>query len=72
MDIKQIILDMINNNKENFTTPLYNHDGYATGYPEGYNDALVDLLNQLGIEHNEEIMNNWWNQDVIGIFLVNN
>ena len=58
MDIKQIILNMINNNKENFTTPLYNHDGYATGYPEGYNDALVDLLNQLGIEHNEEIMNN--------------
>ena len=57
MNIKQIVLDMINNNKENFTTPLYNHDGYATGYSEGYNDALVDLLNQLGIEHNEEITN---------------
>lgn len=56
-NIKQIILNMIANNKENFTTPFYNHDGYATGYPEGYNDALVDLLNQLGIKHNEEIMN---------------
>lgn len=43
MDIKQTVLDMINDNKENFTTPLYNHDGYATGYPEGYNDALVDF-----------------------------
>ena len=57
MDIKQIILDMINNNKENFESLLYNNDGYATGYPDGYNDALVDLLNQLGIEHNEEIIN---------------
>lgn len=57
MDIKQIILDMINNNKENFKSPEYNHNGYHTGYPDGYNDALVDLLDALGIEHDEEIIN---------------
>lgn len=54
MDIEQIINDLIENNKENFAIP---HDEYGTGYIEGYHDALVDLLNQLGIEHDYEYYN---------------
>ena len=57
MDVEQIILDMIKNNKQNFESPLYNHDEYATGYYEGANDALVSLLDNLGIKHNEDIIN---------------
>ena len=57
MDVEQIILDMIKNNKQNFESPLYNHDEYSTGYYEGANDALVSLLDNLGIKHNEEIIN---------------
>lgn len=33
---------------------LFNSDGlspYESGYINGYNDALVDLLNALNIEH---------------------
>lgn len=59
MDIEQIIKDMIVDNKENFEHPLYENDGYVTGYADGYNDSLVDLLNKLGIKHNEEIRNNY-------------
>lgn len=58
MDIEQIIKDMIADNKENLEHPLYGNDGYVTGYADGYNDSLVDLLNKLGIEHSEEIRNN--------------
>lgn len=57
MDVEQIILDMIKNNKQNFESLLYNHDEYATGYYEGWNDALVSLLDNLGIKHNEDIIN---------------
>ena len=57
MDVEQIILDMIKNNKQNFESPLYNHDEYATGYYEGANDTLVSLLDNLGIKHNEDIIN---------------
>ena len=57
MDVEQIILDMIKNNKQNFESPLYNHDEYATGYYEGANDILVSLLDNLGIKHNEDIIN---------------
>ena len=45
------------NNKQNFESPLYNHDEYATGYYEGANDTLVSLLDNLGIKHNEDIIN---------------
>lgn len=55
MDIGQIIKDMIADNKENIEDPLYENDGYAIAYVDGYNDSLVDLLNKLGIEHNEEL-----------------
>ena len=58
MDMGQIIKDMIADNKANFEHPLYENDEYVTGYADGYNDSLVDLLNKLGIEHNEEFRNN--------------
>ena len=64
MDVEQIILDMIKNNKQNFESPLYNHDEYATGYYEGANDALVSLLDNLGIKHNEEIINKMWLEEI--------
>ena len=57
MDVEQIILDMIKNNKQNVGSPLYNDDEYATGYYEGANDTLVSLLDNLGIKHNEDIIN---------------
>lgn len=57
MDIGQIIKDMIADNKVNFVHPLYNSYGYTTGYADGYNDSLVDLLNKLDIEHDEELRN---------------
>ena len=64
MDIEQIILDMIKNNKQNFESPLYNHDEYATGYYEGANDILVSLLDNLGIKHNEDIINKMWLEEI--------
>ena len=64
MDVEQIILDMIKNNKQNFESPLYNHDEYATGYYEGANDALVSLLDNLGIKHNEDIINKMWLEEI--------
>ena len=48
----QIIKDLIADNEENTI-----NDSYDNGYYEGYHDALVDLMNKLGIEHNEEIYN---------------
>lgn len=53
-NIEQIIKDAIENNKENIRFTV---DEYAGGYVEGYNDALVDLLNTLGIENNYKIYN---------------
>ena len=53
--IEQIILDLIADNKENFK--IENRSEYCEGYADGYNDGLVDLLNRLGIEHNEKIIN---------------
>ena len=64
MDVEQIILDMIKNNKQNFESPLYNHDEYATGYYEGANDTLVSLLDNLGIKHNEDIINKMWLEEI--------
>lgn len=53
-DIEQIIKNLIEDNKANFELQF---DKYGIGYAEGYNDALVDLLNKLGVKHNYEIMN---------------
>ena len=52
--VEKMIKEMITSNKENLP---YNTSSYDTAYTEGYNDALVDLLNKLGIKHNETIMN---------------
>ena len=57
MNVEQIIFNMIKDNKKNFESPLYNHDEYTTGYYEGQNDALVSLLDNLEIKHNEDIIN---------------
>lgn len=56
-DIKSVIIDLIDDNKENCELPSYDEGGYDAGYTEGYNDGLVDLLNRLGIKHHEQIMN---------------
>ena len=45
-DIKSAIIDLIDDNKENYELPSYDEGGYDAGYTEGYNDGLVDLLNQ--------------------------
>ncbi len=52
--IKDIIMDLISDNKENMHYVLNEYD---QAYTDGYHDALVDLMNKLGIEHNEEIIN---------------
>lgn len=56
-DIKSVINNLIDDNKENCELPFYDEDGYDAGYTDGYNDGLVDLLNRLGIKHHEQIMN---------------
>lgn len=52
--IKDIIMDLIEDNKEN---GHYILNDYDDGYVDGYHDALVDLMDRLHIEHNEEIIN---------------
>ena len=52
--IKQIIGNFMYDNKENYHYILNEYDN---GYADGYHDALVDLMDALGIEHNEEIIN---------------
>lgn len=47
--VEQIILDLITANEENFL--IENRNEYCIGYSDGYNDALIDLLNYLGIKH---------------------
>lgn len=55
MEIKEIILALIADNKEQcLQDKFYGTDEYLTGYGDGYHNALVDLMNQLGIEHNEK------------------
>ena len=55
MDIKEVILNLIvKNNKERLQHRVYGLDEYYTGYADGYHNALVYLLNQLGMEHDEE------------------
>lgn len=53
---EQIIKDLITDNEDNNIEPTI-YDPYGKGYYEGYHDALVDLMNKLGIKHNEEIYN---------------
>ncbi|ADL36071.1 hypothetical protein bpr_II132 (plasmid) [Butyrivibrio proteoclasticus B316] len=50
--VKNLIADNEENNIESITS-----DAYGKGYYEGYHDALVDLMDKLGIKHNEEIYN---------------
>ena len=45
--VEQIILDLITANEENFLIENRNE----------YNDALIDLLNYLGIKHIKKIRN---------------
>ena len=55
MDIKETILGLIATNKSTrLENSWYGLDEYYTGYADGYHNALVDLLNQLGMEHDEE------------------
>lgn len=54
MTTEQIIKNLIEGNKDNFAMA---ENRYDNGYAEGYHDALVDLLNQLGIEHDYEYYN---------------
>lgn len=54
MDIKEAILELITENKkERLQDRWYGVDEYFTGEADGYHNALVDLLNCLGIEHDE-------------------
>lgn len=50
---EQIIKDLIADNEENNIEPLVGDD-YCKGYYHSYHDALVDLMNKLGIKHNEK------------------
>lgn len=55
MDMKEVILNLIvKNNKERLQHRVYGLDEYYTGYADGCHNVLVDLLNQLGMEHDEE------------------
>jgi hypothetical protein len=55
MDIKETILDLITKNKEQcLQDRWYGVDEYFTGETDGYHNALVDLLNRLGMEHDEK------------------
>lgn len=42
---------LINANADNDSDGLSPYESYESGYINGYNDALVDLLNALNIEH---------------------
>ena len=55
MYMKGVILNLIvKNNKERLQHRVYGLDEYYTGYADGYHNALVDLLNQLGMDHDEK------------------
>lgn len=55
MYIKEAILNLIaKNNKERLQNRVYGVNEYYTGYADGYHNALVDLLNRLGMAHDEE------------------
>ena len=55
MDIKEVILELIaDNTAMNLHSKGYKIDEYITGYAKGYHNALVDLLDKIGVEHNVE------------------
>ena len=58
-DLSTIIDKAIDDNKNNFDPApgTFCPSEYDTGYTEGYNDALVDLLNKLNIENDHELYN---------------
>lgn len=58
-EIKEIIDKFMTSNQENFESANHyqnqNYDkGHAKGYAEGYHDGLLDIMNELGIETDEE------------------
>ncbi len=54
LNVKEAIFELIaENKKERLQDRWYGVDGYLTGEADGYHNALVDLLNRLGIEHGE-------------------
>ena len=52
-NIKENILNMIAENDENPEYDLMSE--YWEGYMDGYHNALVCLMDKLGIQHNEKI-----------------
>lgn len=48
---EQIVHRLLSDNEQNIEMAT---GGYDSGYAEGYHDALVDVMNQMGIPHNEE------------------
>lgn len=56
--IKEIIESLMKSNDENFENiETYEDKSYARGYAEGVHDGLLDILNELGIEIDEEYYN---------------
>lgn len=54
LELEQCIRRLLFDNETN----IENSDGgYDQGYAEGYHDALVDVMNQLEIKHDEEYFN---------------
>ena len=51
---EEIIKKLITDNEDNNIPPLM-EDDYCKGYYAGYHDALVDLMNELDIKHDEII-----------------
>lgn len=54
MNIGQIVQQLLANNEQNIEMFA---GGYDSGYAEGYHDALVDVMNRMGIQHSEEYYN---------------
>lgn len=53
-ELEHCIGRLLHDNEDN----IENSDGgYDQGYAEGYHDALVDVMNQFAINHNEEYYN---------------
>ena len=52
--IKQIVEELIKKNKENLSKI---NDGWDEGYAYGVHDGYLDVLMALGIETNEEYLN---------------
>lgn len=53
-EIAQEIKNRVDANEENRETIS---DKYGEGYMEGYHDAMIELLNWMGVEHDQEFYN---------------